>query len=156
VAKNLLTLAADGEENTAHVAAALARCCKKGDCILLVGELGAGKTVFARGFVRALCGEAEEVLSPTFTLMQNYTTPAGWAVWHFDLYRLKQALELEQLGLDDALMNGITLIEWPEIATDRLPQAALTVQLKVEGESKRRITFSGDASAWQSRLEGIV
>jgi len=154
--ENLLTLLVESETQTARIAATLATRCQKGDCLLLAGELGTGKTVFARGFVQSICGEAEEVLSPTFTLMQSYPTSAGWPVCHFDLYRLKNAMELDQLGLDEALTQGVALIEWPEIAADRLPFQALTVHLAAEGECKRRVSFLGHVSVWQSRLRHIA
>jgi tRNA threonylcarbamoyl adenosine modification protein YjeE len=151
----LLTFVLSSESQTVQWAAALATRCVQGDCILLKGDLGAGKTAFARGFIQALCGEQEEVTSPTFTLMQEYHTRAGQPLWHFDLYRLKNAAELEQLGMDDALTHGMTLIEWPEIAEERLPAAALTIELQHAGESVRRAVISGDPAIWKKRLEGL-
>jgi tRNA threonylcarbamoyl adenosine modification protein YjeE len=151
----LLILTTNSESQTKDIATALARRSKQGDCILLAGDLGTGKTAFARGFVQALCGKDEDVTSPTFTLMQNYQTQSGQPLWHFDLYRLKNPSELEPLGMDEALLSGITLIEWPEIAKSKLPAEALTVQLVYGGEFTRTITFSGDSAIWASRLAGI-
>ena len=105
------------EAATARLAGRVAREARRGDAIALSGELGAGKTSFARAFIRA-CGAPEEVPSPSFTLVQTYDTPRG-AVSHFDLYRLSRPEEIEELGLDEALAEGIVLIEWP----DRLPRA---------------------------------
>jgi tRNA threonylcarbamoyl adenosine modification protein YjeE len=150
----LLTVSSDSDLHTKTLASALAARCTSGDCILLSGDLGAGKTVFARGFIQALCGEAEEVTSPTFTLMQQYQARDGWPIWHFDLYRLKSAVELEQLGMDDALVTGITLIEWPEIAASHVPDSALRVQLLHAGDSARTIHFSGK-DVWKKKLEGL-
>jgi tRNA threonylcarbamoyl adenosine modification protein YjeE len=150
----LLTLTSSNEAQTKNLAALLAGRCTAGDCILLNGDLGAGKTVFARGFIQALCGE-EEVTSPTFTLMQPYTAKNGVAVSHFDLYRVKSAPELEQLGIDDALADGITLVEWPDIAQARFPGTSLSVAFTHENETSRGIMFTGDAGMWKKRLEGL-
>ncbi len=150
----LLNLMLHNEQDTRKVGAGLAYACHKGDCILLKGDLGAGKTTFARGFIQAL-GNAEDVVSPTFTLAQTYPTRAGWPVWHFDFYRVENPLELDHVGLEDALETGVTLIEWPEIAVDRLPPQALTVQLAYAGEGQRKVIFSGDDAIWKARLEKL-
>ncbi|MCR9122124.1 MAG: tRNA (adenosine(37)-N6)-threonylcarbamoyltransferase complex ATPase subunit type 1 TsaE [Phyllobacteriaceae bacterium] len=105
------------EPAMARFAADMARIALPGDCLALSGDLGAGKTSFARAFIRALAGAdgaALEVPSPTFTLVQDYATSPPVA--HFDLYRIADPDEVAELGLDDALENGIALIEWPERA----------------------------------------
>lgn len=150
-----MTLISGSESQTVKLASALAAQCRNGDCVLLKGELGSGKTAFARGFIRALCGEGEEVTSPTFTLMQNYQTRGGAPVWHFDLYRIKHPEELGQLGMEDAFSDGITLIEWPEIAAGRVPKQALTIEIKHAGDTARAFTFNGDPSTWASRVEDM-
>src|SRR5690606_10732392 len=98
---------------TANLARLLAAAVRPGDLIALAGDLGAGKSTFARAFVHArqdMTGTPrEEVPSPTFTLVQTYEIPGG-AVWHFDLYRLSQPEEAGELGLDEALTDGIVLI----------------------------------------------
>jgi len=142
---------AASEAETRTIAAALARECRRGDCILLRGDLGAGKTTFARGFIHALAAAAEEVVSPTFTLVQTYPTERGM-LWHFDLYRLKSEGELVEIGLDEALEDGITLIEWPEIAQSALPETALDVTISAgDNEHARRLAFSG--KGWDARLK---
>ena len=94
----------------------LAFVARRGDLFALSGELGAGKTTLARAIIHALVGSREEEIpSPTFTLVQTYATPR-MPVAHFDLYRLGAAAELEELGLDLALKNGIAVVEWPEHA----------------------------------------
>lgn len=152
---SLFTMALPDEGATQALATTLAGFCHKGDCLLLKGDLGTGKTTFARGFIRSL-GSEEEVVSPTFTLVQTYLTRAGWPVWHFDLYRLEHAQELDPLGLEEALETGVTLIEWPELAKDRVPQEALTVQLAYEQEGQRKATLLGDTKVWKPRLEKLV
>ncbi len=113
---------------TERLAAKLARHAQPGDVIGLEGPLGAGKTAFARGFIAVRLGPTE-VPSPTFTLVQVYEGDAG-SVWHFDLYRLTKPEEADELGLDEALANGIALIEWPERLGDRTPPDRLAIRLE--------------------------
>ncbi|WP_265502293.1 tRNA (adenosine(37)-N6)-threonylcarbamoyltransferase complex ATPase subunit type 1 TsaE [Paracoccus beibuensis] len=117
------------ETLTAAVARMLAADLAPGRTVLLEGPVGAGKTHFARAFIRARQGNlAEDVPSPTFTLVQTYDDPLGTEIWHADLYRLTDPSELSELGLDEAMSDAICLIEWP----DRLaapPPNALTVAL---------------------------
>ncbi|MBY0408307.1 MAG: tRNA (adenosine(37)-N6)-threonylcarbamoyltransferase complex ATPase subunit type 1 TsaE [Rickettsiales bacterium] len=136
------------ENATRTLAQTLARAAQPGDCLLLRGDLGAGKTTFAQGFIRALA-PAADVTSPTFNLVQTY--PAHPAtIWHFDLYRLKTPAELPEIGLEEALENGITLVEWPEIAEGHFPAHALTIQLAMHGEG-RTAALSGQGH-WQPIL----
>ena len=113
---------------TARLAARLAPHVAPGDVIGLAGALGSGKTTFARAFIRArLDRPAEEVPSPTFTLVQLYGHEAG-ALWHFDLYRLDAAEDAYELGIEDAFSNAIALIEWPEKLGAIMPADRLDVQ----------------------------
>lgn len=117
-------------------AADLARIALPGDCLALSGDLGAGKTSFARAFIRALAGAdgaTLDVPSPTFTLVQDYATSPPVA--HFDLYRIADPDEVAELGLDEALEDGIALIEWPERAGNAL------------GVETIRLTFSESVTA---------
>ncbi|MFN4087957.1 MAG: tRNA (adenosine(37)-N6)-threonylcarbamoyltransferase complex ATPase subunit type 1 TsaE [Alphaproteobacteria bacterium] len=132
-----------GPDATAALAAALARTARAGDVVALRGDLGAGKTVFARAFVRArevMAGGsgAAEVPSPTFTLVQTYQMPIG-DVWHFDLYRLDRSADAYELGLDDALADGIALIEWPERLGSLLPAERLDLALRFGPTEEARI-----------------
>jgi len=104
------------------------------DAILLSGDLGAGKTTFARALLRAL-GVTGEVPSPTFTLVQSYDTPR-FSVFHFDLYRLEKPEEMEEIGFDEALADGLTLIEWPEKAMSYMPRKR--IEMKFAGKDKDR------------------
>ena len=119
-----------------------------GDAVALEGDLGAGKTTLARAILRAL-GVAEEVPSPTFTLVQVYETPR-LAVRHYDLYRIERPEEMDELGLDEALAEGAALIEWPERAGDRLPGDALRVALSLAGDG-RTASLSGPAK-WSTHV----
>ena len=151
----LWTSVAAGEEETQALATALAKACGRGDCILLQGDLGVGKTTFARGFIHALGEKDEEVVSPTFTLVQTYPTKEGWPVWHFDLYRLKRREELDQLGLEEALATGVTLIEWPDLAEGKIPSQALTVRIAYGSDKRtREVALLGDA-VWKERLKRL-
>ena len=145
-----LTLTLDGVEATAALGRKLAVLARAGDVIALRGDLGAGKSELARGFVRALCGPDEDVPSPTFTLVQPYETPE-FPLYHFDLYRLKDAEEAYELGIEDAFAEGVSLIEWPERLGNLLPARRLDVTLRMgAAESQRLATLSGDA--WAGRL----
>ncbi len=128
----------------------LARLLRKGDCLTFNGDLGAGKTTFIRAMIHTLCG-METVPSPTFTLVQTYDSSPS-PLWHFDLYRLKRAEELYELGFEEALADGILFIEWPERAKDLLPSTQLQLHLEqAQDDLKRKLTISGDAQ-WAARL----
>jgi tRNA threonylcarbamoyladenosine biosynthesis protein TsaE len=136
---------------TETLATSVAALTRPGDVILLEGELGAGKTAFARAFLRAATGDpALEVPSPTFTLVQSYDTPIG-VVHHFDLWRLEGSSGLMELGWADACAD-IVLVEWPDRLGLLRPAAALTVALHLTGADSRRIVLSG----WSDRLGRIL
>ena len=119
-----------------------------GDTLLLAGPIGAGKTHFTRALIRARMRREEEVPSPTYTLVQTYDDGEA-EIWHADLYRLGDAGEIAELGLDDAFETAICLVEWP----DRLaapPPGAVTLTFSLAGEG-RRLVIEGPA-AWFDRL----
>ena len=127
----------------AHVAASV----RRGDAILLEGPLGAGKTEFARAFLRAATDdEALEVPSPTFTLVQAYTTPLG-PVHHFDLWRLDGPAALNELGWDEA-RDDIVMVEWPDRLGLLRPTDALTIALQPGAGATRTAVLSG----WCDRI----
>jgi hypothetical protein len=134
----------------------LAFVARRGDLFALSGELGAGKTTLARAIIHALIGSRdEEIPSPTFTLVQTYATPR-MPVAHFDLYRLGAAAELEELGLDLALKNGIAIIEWPEHAGERLPGDRLDVRIDDTGNAaNRRVSLTGHGE-WAARIGRFI
>ena len=142
------------EAATHALAGRLAGAARAGDVIALAGELGTGKTSFARGFVRAL-GVEDEVPSPTFTLVQTYDTPRG-TVWHFDLYRLARPDDAYELGLEEAMGDGISLIEWPERLGSLLPRERLDVALATgAAPNARRATLRASPS-WSARLAKVL
>ena len=152
-----VTMGSASARQTQKIASVLAGWCVAGDCLMLEGDLGAGKTTFARGFVGALCDVEDEVVSPTFTLAQTYPARSGGTVWHFDLYRLKSPVELDEIGLEDALASGISLIEWPDLARGRLPAGALTVQI-IHGATAdtRRLTLPGEVVRWRPCFDALA
>ena len=143
------------EAALARLARRLADTAEAGDAILLIGDLGAGKTTLARHFMRAR-GIADEVPSPTFSLVQAYDTTDGPTLWHFDLYRLDGESDLVELGLEDALGGGITLIEWPDRMGRLTPADRLEIALDFGAtETARRARLSG-YGAWAGKLAKLV
>lgn len=141
------------ETGLRHLARQLAPRLKTGDFLALYGDLGAGKTTFARYLIRAFTGrDDEEVPSPTFSLVQPYETPR-FAVHHFDFYRLGDPREADELGVQEALEAGIVIAEWPERLGDDIPGERLEIRLEDCGdETARKVSLSGHAG-WTPRLE---
>ena len=132
---NVTHLFAPDAAATRALGADVAARCVPGTCIHLDGELGAGKTTFARGFLQAL-GHKEKVRSPTYTLVESYQTGSG-PVFHFDLYRLKAAEELEAMGFRDYFDgSGICLVEWAQRAESLLGTPDLHVTLQTHGTGR--------------------
>ncbi|GAB5488425.1 MAG: tRNA (adenosine(37)-N6)-threonylcarbamoyltransferase complex ATPase subunit type 1 TsaE [Parasphingorhabdus sp.] len=128
----------------------LATTLKPGDKVALSGTLGAGKTTFARGVLHGL-GFSEEVPSPTFAIVQQYELPeVSLPLAHVDFYRIEDPDEVHELGLDDSLIDGALLAEWP----DRLPQSywtdALQIDIKIEPDETRLLTWIA-GEAWKDR-----
>jgi tRNA threonylcarbamoyladenosine biosynthesis protein TsaE len=122
------------------IACDLASNSKIGDVICLYGDLGVGKTQFSKFFIQALAGETTEVTSPTFPIVQIYKTNIA-DIWHFDLYRLKNREEIYEIGIEDANLYGISLIEWPEIVIDLLPNNRIDINIEYIDENNRKISI---------------
>jgi tRNA threonylcarbamoyl adenosine modification protein YjeE len=139
------------EAATMRLGEDLAMALVPGDVLALKGDLGAGKSTLARALIRALADDAGlDVPSPTFTLVQSYGTRVP--IHHFDLYRLTSADELGELGFDEALAEGVALVEWPERALEHLPAGTVTVELIHEGEGRlARIRGEGPPSERAAR-----
>ena len=126
------------ERATDQLGATLATRLRIGDIIGLKGELGAGKTTLARAILRAAAEDAQLIVpSPTFTLVEVYETPRG-SFWHFDLYRLETPDQVFELGWEEALAEGISIVEWPERLGPLLPKH-LSVTLEVDGDGRRAL-----------------
>jgi tRNA threonylcarbamoyladenosine biosynthesis protein TsaE len=129
-------------EATEAAAERLARHVRRGDLLLLVGPLGAGKTTFVRGLARGL-GTQAHVMSPTFQLVRVYAGPLQLA--HVDLYRLERGAGMADLGLEELLDDGAVVVEWG----DRLPLlAGARVTLEPVDESTRRLRLTGGGPEW--------
>lgn len=125
----------------AELGADLAKQAKRGDIFLLEGSLGAGKTVLAAGFVKELCGDVE-VLSPTFTILNLYEGNTGEQLYHYDLYRIENENEMQELGLEEAIGEGIVLIEWPSRLGKFKIKKAKTIKIKVISASEREVIIT--------------
>jgi tRNA threonylcarbamoyladenosine biosynthesis protein TsaE len=118
----------------------------------LSGEVGAGKTHFARSIIQSLLEAPEDVPSPTFTLVQSYETEKG-EIWHADLYRLTSTLEIEELGLTDAFDRAICLVEWPDRLDTLVPNDALHLHLADgENDDARTATLHWTDNKWKGKL----
>ena len=122
-----------------------------GDVIALEGPIGAGKTTFARFFIKGI-GYQEDVPSPTFNLVQTYEGER-LSVWHFDLYRLARPEDVYELGIEQALDEGVTLIEWPEQLGGLLPIEALSLTFRQGAEDTARIVDVDRNPFWADRLD---
>jgi tRNA threonylcarbamoyladenosine biosynthesis protein TsaE len=142
------------EAATAALAARLAALARPGDVIALTGELGAGKTTFARAFIAAR-GAGDDVPSPTFTLVQLYEA-GGMTIWHFDCFRLRDPEEAWELGIEDAFCDGISLIEWPERLGPLLPARRLEITLRPGTSPLGRRAAIDPGGDWAARLPDLA
>jgi N-acetylmuramate 1-kinase len=151
-------VALENERATLALAADIAAALEPGDMVTLSGDLGAGKTAFARAMIRTLAGDPNiEVPSPTFTLMQTYDLPR-FPVVHADLYRLEGPGELTELGFDDLPKDAVVLLEWPDRAAGLLPPDRLDVALTLApqlGPERRDARITG-YGAFAPRVERIA
>jgi tRNA threonylcarbamoyladenosine biosynthesis protein TsaE len=138
------------EAATAALATRIAGLARPGDVIALKGELGAGKTSFARAFIGAR-GGVGEVPSPTFTLVQVYDVGDA-AIWHFDCYRLRRPEDAWELAIEDAFYEGISLIEWPERLGSLVPARRLEITLSPGAMPAARRASIDAGADWASRL----
>ncbi|AZL59428.1 tRNA (adenosine(37)-N6)-threonylcarbamoyltransferase complex ATPase subunit type 1 TsaE [Tabrizicola piscis] len=148
-----LTLTLPTEADTAALGVRLAGIARPGDCILLEGPIGAGKSSLARAFIRARLGREEEVPSPTFTLVQTYDA-GGVEIWHADLYRLTHPDEVWELGLEDAFQTAICLVEWPDRLGAHVPEGALRLRLEAWGDGRRAVMSGGRAGMRKALGDG--
>ena len=144
------------EQDTADLARKLGKQLKSGDVVLLEGEIGAGKSFFARSLIQSVQQVVEDVPSPTFTLVQTYSTKLG-EIWHADLYRLSAVDEVIELGLVDAFENAICLVEWPEILGDFIPKNALKLIFETTDDpNERRISFQSSDKDHSERFFNFI
>ena len=148
--KTLVCMTADDMETLGR---RIGKSVMPGDVISLRGSLGAGKTVLAKGVARSL-GITEAIVSPTFTLVQEYS--GSIPMYHMDLYRITSEEDFQMIGGEDMLYSdGVCLIEWSEIINDMLPSGTLFVQITVNADQSRTVSLSGSGSL-SDRLAGIL
>jgi tRNA threonylcarbamoyl adenosine modification protein YjeE len=141
----------EDEAATANLANSFKDIVRAGDIIALYGDLGAGKTTFCKALIRSLLNDpTHEVPSPTFTLVQTYDGPT-FPIWHFDMYRLEDPSEVEELGFEETV-DGLALIEWPEKMGDALPPYRLDVRISFDTHN-RKLTLTPHGDDWSARLD---
>jgi tRNA threonylcarbamoyl adenosine modification protein YjeE len=150
----MITVDLPDETATANLAARIAAVAEPADVIALRGELGTGKTAFARAFIRER-GELADIPSPTFTLVQIYDA-GSTAIWHFDLYRIRTPEEAWELGIEDAFTAGISLVEWPERLGPLLPERRLEITFTFGADPGARRLSLDPSKEWQARLAAMA
>ena len=147
------TFVADSEAATDRLGAQLADVLPPGTVVALVGTLGAGKTRLIQGVAAALGIPREEVTSPTFVLIHEYSG-GRWPVYHVDAYRLRDEDEFLQLGPEEYFDgDGVTLIEWADRVEHCLPRDHLQIHMEVTGDIQRRITIRASSPALEPLVE---
>lgn len=132
----------NSEQETESFAKKIGEKLKGNEIIALYGDLGVGKTAFTRGLASCF-GIEHMVTSPTFALVNEYTTPK-FKIYHFDMYRIKSLEDLESTGFFDYMYRGVFVVEWSENIEAYLPEKTIKVYIeKSENENERIITFGG-------------
>ena len=131
-----------------------------GDVIALQGPLGAGKSALARALISKLCPYETDIPSPTFTLVQTYDMPDGTPLWHLDLYRIDTQHDAIELGIEDAFLDAVCLIEWPERLGALLPDKCLSININpvvdaLDNPMMRRVEITAPAM-WDRRLTDLA
>jgi hypothetical protein len=151
-----VTLEHQDEAAVARLAELIALKVAPGDAIALAGDLGAGKTTFARALIRALLGDRDaEVPSPTFGIVQPYRSPR-LDIAHFDLYRLAGPDDLAEVGFDEAIRDGLVIVEWADRAEGALPESRLEVELVPETSPELRTVRLEAHGGFEARLARLV
>lgn len=143
-------------DETAHLAARLAALLRPGDIVLLIGDLGAGKTTFTQ-YLAASLGVTEVVTSPTFTLMRHLPTTAGFTLLHLDAYRLHGPADYAELGVDELVDDGgVAVIEWGDVVADAVGPEHLDLRFTWEGAAARSVTIAARGAEWQLRVGALA
>jgi tRNA threonylcarbamoyladenosine biosynthesis protein TsaE len=150
----MTSLQSCGPDETEAIAASVGAMLRRGDLVVLIGEMGAGKTTFAKGVARAL-GVDEPVTSPTFTIVQEYD--GGVPVAHVDVYRLGRLQELHDIGFDELLEDRVVLVEWGDAIAPLLPNDRLEVQLTMgDDPDERTIELRPRGARWVAAGEALA
>ncbi|MFH1397624.1 MAG: tRNA (adenosine(37)-N6)-threonylcarbamoyltransferase complex ATPase subunit type 1 TsaE [Candidatus Omnitrophota bacterium] len=141
-------------KDTLGLGRAIAREVKKGDIICLTGELGSGKTILTKGIVSGLGFKKEDVVSPTFVLIRQYE--ANLSVYHFDLYRLKNADDIIKLGYEEYFYDqGVSIVEWADKLEKLTPSEYLRIDLQIRKNGARDFKFKPIGKRYKELLEKI-
>lgn len=150
----MTSLHTSGPGETEAVAASVGAMLRRGDLVVLIGDMGAGKTTFAKGVARAL-GVEETVTSPTFTIIQEYD--GGVPVAHVDVYRLERLQELHDIGFDELLEDRVVLVEWGDAIAPLLPNDRLEVQLTMgDDPNERMIELRPHGARWRGARDALA
>ena len=147
---------------TQHLGALLADGLASGDVISLSGPLGAGKSALARAIIISANPNETDIPSPTFSLVQTYELADRTPLWHLDLYRIESPEDAMQLGLDDAFVDAVCLIEWPDRLEEFLPKSTLSVHLchavgdDLDDEAGIRLAKITVPLHWADRLKAVI
>ncbi len=138
--------------DTIQVAKRLSRYLRKGDCVVLEGPLGSGKTVFAKGIASGMGFDPDQVTSSSFVLMQQYKTKR-MDIYHLDFYRIKSMIDLHGIGYEEVFSSkGLTIVEWPDIIEGFLSEDHIVVKIKTISPTKRSI----DIDSKNKRIKKIL
>lgn len=137
------TFYTSSETETENFAAQISKETSWGNILAINGDLGTGKTVFARGFIKSLKEENIIVTSPSFTLIKEYHIMANKWVYHLDLYRISNSLEASEFGVEELLTdpNSIKIIEWPNKISEILPEKTIYLNIQLKSPTKRKISI---------------
>ena len=148
----MLTITTHSPDETLALGERIGRAARPGDVIALTGNLGAGKTVLAKGIMKGLGGNPDDVTSPTFVLMMRHD--ARLPLFHFDAYRLARCQEMLDIGAEEAYYgSGVTVVEWADRVAESLPGDRLEVEIELAGAALRSIRIRSTGKASESLLE---
>ena len=137
-----IQISIQAENELMALAERMGKHAKEGDSFLLVGDLGAGKTTFSKAFAKGL-GVEEEITSPTFSILNAYDSGRE-VLHHFDLYRLNEVEELNDIGFYEYVAEGVSLVEWANLFEEEMPESALRIEIVITGETARNLVLSSD------------
>ncbi len=145
-----ITIKSSSEIDTASIGKSLATALKPGAVVCLKGELGAGKTIFIKGMATGLAIDPDDVTSPTFTMINEYQSPGGVHLFHFDFFRIETKEQFDSLGAEEYFWGeGVCAVEWANLFPDELPHHSVRVKIKSgDNENKREITIRWDDSKY--------
>ena len=149
-----MMLTSKSPQETLDLARTIAKSLKKGSIVCLHGDLGAGKTTFVKGMVKAFGFDADRVTSPTFVLMNIYE--GKLPVYHFDLYRLEKPTDMLQIGYDEFLYGeGISVIEWAERLKELYPKEYLRIELRHKATQEREIILTTSGRIYEDVIRKV-